>query len=312
MRHWTLQEALLYGKGPERPFLCPVHGDSRPSASVNVVKQMWYCYTCGAHGGLTGEDALIEPDYEVMKTWFMEKMEEDRVYPEAWLDRWDAGAVHPYWAGRVGVRAAQHHRLGYDAERDACTYPLRSEGGAVLGVVRRNLSDDGPKYLYPKGLDIGQYLFNYSPVHRKHVILCEGALDAIAFWNAGFTAFAIYGSRLSDVQVRLIDRIDPDLVITAYDNDDAGFRAHCDTERAFKHRMVARLTWGRAWGKDVDEIGLDRLKKITERLVLPDLSCVESTTCESPESTKTRSALRILSSRSSSTPRRLSILRSVA
>lgn len=281
----TLAEAVTKGHGTERPFLCPVHGDSRPSASLNIIKQKWICYTCGAHGGLTGEAALLEPDYLQMKLWFMEKLEEKRVYPEAWLSRWDAGPPHRYWLERCGERAVRRFRLGFDAEREAVTYPLRRADGAVLGVVRRALdAGDGPKYRYPKGIDVSRLLFNYLPDHRRVVVLVEGALDAIALWNAGVEAFAIYGSRLSDTQVNLIDRIDPTYVFTAFDNDDAGYSAHLQVERAMPHRLVQRLTWPASWGKDVDDIGLDRRRRVVhEVLALSDMTCIESSTCRSSE-----------------------------
>jgi hypothetical protein len=314
MRHWTLAEALVYGRGVERPFLCGVHGDSRPSASVNVVKKKWYCYSCGASGGLTGEDALIEPDYEVMKNWFAQKMEEQRVYPESWLARWDASGVHPYWRQRVGLEAATAFRLGADPERHAVTYPLRAPEGTVLGVVRRNLGDDGPKYLYPKGIDVGRLLFNYSPVHRRTVVLVEGALDAIAFWNIGVTAFAIYGAVLGPEQAKLIERVDPDYIVTAFDADDAGWRAHCQVENTFKRRLVERMKWPRSWGKDVDEICPTRLRSVVDDLASPGLSCVGSSTCSStvPPPRPSLRISRSTSSRSTSSPRRMQIARSVA
>lgn len=300
MRAMTLHEAIVYGHGTERSFLCPVHGDSRPSASVNMVKRVWYCYTCGARGGVTGEDALIEPDYEEMRIWFEQKMEQGRVYPESWLSRFDAGPVHSYWETRVGRTAATHFRLGYDPEQDAATYPLRDPSGQVLGVVRRSLREDrsGPKYLYPAGVDVGRLLFNYTPEARSVAVLVEGAVDAIACWNVGVDAFAIYGSHLSTEQARLIDRVDPGVIYTAYDNDDAGWKAYLETKRAFKHRRVVRLTWPRSWGKDVDELSHVRRKFVLRDVVSGDLSCVESQSCRSPESTRTQSRLRILSSKS--------------
>lgn len=312
MRPMTLPEAVVRGHGVERPFLCPVHGDSRPSASLNIVKQKWICYTCGAHGNLTGEDALLEPDYNVLKQWFTDKMEEHRVYPEAWLSRWDAGSVHPYWLRRVGEPAARHFRLGYDAEREAATYPLRETDGSVLGVVRRTLdpSSEGPKYRYPRGVDIARLLFNYSPVRRSAVVLCEGALDAIALWNVGVEAFAIYGSRLSDHQVNLIDRVDPTYVFTCFDNDDAGYRAHVAVEQAMRHRFVDRITWPASWGKDVDELSLARRRKILPRqLVEDDLLCIESSSCGSSSSKTQNSAEH---SSTTGTRRSMRIRRSVA
>lgn len=300
MRAHTLHEALTYGHGVERPFLCPVHGDSRPSASVNTMKGVWYCYTCGAKGGLTGEDALVEPDYLQMRIWFEKKMEEGRVYPESWLQRWTTVPEHHYWKERgFSSEAVRHFRLGWDPERGAATYPLRDPAGAVLGVVRRNLTDDGgPKYLYPQGVDVGRLLFNYSPGATRSVVLVEGALDAVAAWDVGVEAFAIYGSRFSDHQRNLVYRCEPDVIYTAYDNDDAGWKAYQQTEWAFPDIRVVRLTWPRSWGKDVGELTKDRRKFVFADVVSDDLSCVESGTCRSPESTRTRSRLRILSLKS--------------
>lgn len=267
MRSLTLAEAVRLGRGVERPFLCPEHGDSRPSASVNMIKKVWICYTCGAHGTLGGEALLAEPDYLMMRLWLDNKLAERTIYPEAWLNQYDAGPVHPYWLERVGEAAARSHRLGFDPGADAATYPLRDPAGQVLGVVHRKLGGQGPKYRYPAGVDVGRLLFHYTPEHREAVVLTEGALDAIALWNVGVEAFAIYGSRLSAAQVRLIDMIDPELVYTCYDQDEAGWRAYQDTERAFKHRLVSRLTWPRGWGKDIDEIGETRRRKVVDTLV---------------------------------------------
>lgn len=289
----------MYGHGTERPFLCPVHGDSRPSASLNIIKQKWYCYTCGARGGLTGEAACIEPDYQEMRDWLDQELREPRVYAESWLNRFTAGPVHPYWLDRVGAEAADRFRLGYSDEDGALTYPLRARDGSVLGVVRRRLlHGDGPKYRYPAGVDVGSLLFNYRPHHRRTVVLCEGALDAISLWLVGVDAFAIYGSRLSPMQVELIDRVDPDVIYTCYDADKAGWQAHCDTERAFRHRLVGRISWPRYWGKDIDDIGLDNRRKVVSDLVSSGETCIESHTCEmsqteTPTSTATSPASRL-------------------
>jgi Toprim-like/CHC2 zinc finger len=275
VRALTLAEALRFGRGIERPFLCPEHGDTRPSASVNVIKKKWYCYTCHAHGNLSGEALLAEPDYHAMRLWLDRKMAEGTIYPESWLNRYDAGPVHPYWLRRVGEVAARRFRLGSDPESEAVTYPLRDSVGQVLGVVRRSLTDGGPKYRYPAGIDMGRLLFNYSTDQRRAVVLVEGALDAIALWNVGVDAFAIYGSRLSVDQVRLVDKVDPEFVYTAYDADDAGWQAYLDTRRAFRHRRVERLTWPRAWGGDIDEIGETHRRKVVDELVSAGLGCIE-------------------------------------
>lgn len=304
MRAWTLSEAVTYGRGTERTFLCPEHGDSRPSASLNMIKKKWYCFTCGAHGSLYGDALLMEPDYAVLRDHLCAQMEAAaRVYPESWLSRYDAGPVHPYWLDRFDEPTARRFRLGYDAESDAVTYPFRDIGGQVRGVVRRPLArSDGPKYLYPRGLDVSRHLFNYDGRGTRVVVLVEGAMDAVALSMVGVTAWAIYGARLAAAQVALIDRVDPLHVVTAFDNDDAGVAAHLLAKRSFPHRSVSALTWPRSWGKDVDEIGLERRKRVVSDLhsVLSSVECDPCPPINPPRSPST-------SLRSGST-RRLSIV----
>ena len=308
MRAWTLTEALAYGRGTERPFLCPVHGDSRPSASVNVLKKRWYCYTCGARGNLTGEALLMEPDYERLAKDLRGRQEASgRTYPEAWLARFDAGPTRGYWIERFDEPTARRWRLGFDETTDCYTYPLRSTSGEVLGVVRRQPAGAlGPKYLYPRGVDVSRLLSGYASVPRDAVVLVEGFLDAVALSMVGVHAFAIYGSRLSEHQVRLVDKLDPLYVYTAFDKDDAGYAAHQSVVRAFPHRAVARMTWPASWGKDVAELGLDQRKRVVASFLNRGLGCVECPTCESPAQTTIPS-----SSNTSKPSRRLRVLSDV-
>lgn len=281
MRPHTLAEAVTHGRGTERPFLCPVHEDSRPSAYVNVVKKKWYCFTCGARGKLTGAALLMEPNYYVMAKE-LEKSVFERSYSPSWLNQYDSGPVHPYWVERVGTDAARHFRLGFDREDDAVTYPFWGSQGHLRGVVRRKLGDhDGPKYRYPRGVDAGSNLGNYQPGGRKAVVLVEGFLDAVALWNIGIDAWCIYGARLGKRQIELIDQADPLYVFTAFDNDDAGYKAWRETERAFPHRAVVRLSWPKGWGKDIDEIGEERRRFVCRDLLTRSLSCVECVSCRS-------------------------------
>lgn len=41
---------LDYPQGGEKSILCPVHDDSRKSASVNSDKGVWVCYACEGKG----------------------------------------------------------------------------------------------------------------------------------------------------------------------------------------------------------------------------------------------------------------------
>ena len=277
----TLRDVLVNGSGVEREFLCPVHGDTRPSASVNVLKGLWYCYTCGAKGNLEGVDGEVD-HLEILQGMIdlAKRAATPRpTYTEAWLNLWDAGDPHPYWLSRFSARAVKHFRLGYDSEANAVTYPLRSASGRVLGVVRRPLdTDGGPKYKYPYGVDVSELLFNFDFEARPRVFLVEGALDAIACWEVGVTnVFAIYGARMSAAQLQLLNKIDCSEIVCAFDLDPAGFRAFEQVCELASDKMVTQITWPAAWGKDVAELdperrravlgGLDQLGQTREDLV---------------------------------------------
>lgn len=217
----TLAEALTRGRGREIPFRCPVHDDSQASASVNRVKGLWVCYACGARGNTEG---IYEEEETRFAADILELLEEreQRIYPERWLDQFDAGDPHPYWRSRFSEAACRHFRLGYDHAVGTPVYPIRDNLGRVLGVVRRSLLEVGPKYLYPRGLNKSELLYGYRPDQAGDLVLVEGAPDAWACWEAGYTAFGLYGALLHPAQLRLIHRVNPRRIILALDNDSAG------------------------------------------------------------------------------------------
>ena len=98
----TLAEALATGRGTERPFCCTEHDDTFASASVNVLKGVWYCYACGAHGVIEGEHVpTVEEALAILAG-----TAPPRVLAEAWLDVFDADHASPYWTGRYGIEVA--------------------------------------------------------------------------------------------------------------------------------------------------------------------------------------------------------------
>jgi hypothetical protein len=193
-------------------------------------------------------------------------------YTESWLNQFDSGPVHAYWISRFGYAAIKHFRLGFDPDRDAVTYPLRSPAGRVLGVVRRRLTHDGgPKYRYPVGINVSDLLFNYSADARKTVFLVEGALDAVACWEVGIEAFAVYGARISERQIELINRTGALDIVCVFDQDEAGETAYEQVKELAREHFVHRMSWDRALGKDVAELDLhtrlDQFEKVRQDLL---------------------------------------------
>lgn len=250
----TLEDALIKGKGTERSFRCPVHDDTHASASVNVNKGVWYCFSCGAKGKVDGY--LPDQDVADVRDEVLALLSEEKViHSEKWLDQFDSGPVHPYWLSRFSEEACREFRLGYDYGKDAPCYPLRDAKRRVLGVVLRNLDGLGPKYKYPYGVDIRDHLFGYEAIHQPVVVLVEGAMDAIAVWEAGYVGLACYGSHLSNKQLRLLQKIDPSLVVLMFDADRAGHAASREAMAALEEVGIpsVRPVWDDVY-KDVAEM----------------------------------------------------------
>jgi DNA primase len=219
----TLQDALTNGRGTERPFNCPVHDDRNASASVNVLKGVWVCYACNARGRV---DAPLEIDPDDLVRQVKDLLSDTEIspYPESWLTLYTGPCE--YWEKRFSYEAIEHFQLGFDPVKEEPCYPLRAPNGKIHGLVHRNSDYSSKrKYKYPYGVSIQNYLFNYTPARRSTAVLVEGAADAIALWEVGIEAFAIYGTRPSRKQIQLVLKTAPDLVVCAFDQDKAGRRA---------------------------------------------------------------------------------------
>lgn len=218
----TIEEALKNGRGDWRSFTCPVHDDNSPSARVNVNTGKWVCMSCGAKGKSDEAMAALSVDDRI--TYIRKLLEGATVTTksERQLDIYDIVGPGKYWLSRFSAEACEEFRLGMDG--DYPVYPVRDEGGNLMGMVRRNPYDERPKYIYPKGIVTSNYLFGYEKAdcYNQRLVLVEGAPDVIAAWEAGVTAVGSYGSHLSDRQALLIDRLGPSEVMVAYDTDRAG------------------------------------------------------------------------------------------
>lgn len=265
----TLEEAIAYGRGAERSFNCHAHDDKNASASVNVDKGLWYCYTCGARGRV-GEATELA-DYSNFHRKISRVIQEPpSPYPESWLDLFDAGPVHPYWLSRFEEETCRYFRLGYDASVGKPCYPIRYPDGQIAGLVHRSIDGEQPKYKYPWGIDIGKMLYNYRPHKVEHLWLVEGATDAMALHESGYKAFGIFGSKLKQAQIDLIVKCDPDKVVLAFDMDLAGRTAIREASVTLSARglKIGVASWDRNLGKDPGELEVIDRHKILVKDIL--------------------------------------------
>lgn len=247
MSYASLEDAILNGSGTERSFLCHVHGDSNPSASVNSISGLWYCYACHACGKVDLDGVELSP--YAIKRWsdqIQRRIEASSVtYPEGWLDFFDATPSR-YWASRFSPEVIRDHRLGQTPDGKYATIPFRSPTGEVKGVIMRSLSDeDERRYRYPWGYKTSENLYGYHKASSDVLILVEGASDVVAADEVlpGHT-MAIYGNRFSKAQAHLLYRYGPKIILVATDQDPGGELAYREIrDRMGTYCPVRRLLW---------------------------------------------------------------------
>ena len=237
----TLDEAVASGQGVERPFRCTSHEDSQASASVNVVKMVWYCHACHASGTVDGKKA---PKIEELRA-MLEPESACRVYPEAYKELFTDSAT--YWESRFAPWVCHGMGLGSDPFTGDATFPVHTPGGLLAGMGRRHLTEDkGARYLYPKRWSASMTLFGTAGRYPPAPVLClvEGAADATALWEVGCPGLAVYGSGVHLPQRDLLTRYNPRLILLGFDMDEAGERAVTSAFKALaKIAPMARVRW---------------------------------------------------------------------
>lgn len=234
----TLEDALATGRGEERPFTCPVGDHSHPTASVNVLKQVWFCYSCHAKGAVDSQ--RVPTDAELMA--MLEPEQAARLLPESFLSLFGVGG---YWAERFPMWVCRYLSLGEDPWSGEGTYPVRTQQGRLAGVCRRAVEDGPwPKYKYPRGWAASRSLFPLHPGHHDVLMLTEGAADAAAGWEVGVPSYAVYGAGVNAPQVELVARMCPKAILIGFDNDTAGSRAASQAEAMLGQLApVYRVDW---------------------------------------------------------------------
>jgi len=252
MKHSKLIQRVLNVRmhsGDEAYCLCPFHEDSNPSFAINERTGLWICHGCGLKGnieqltqrlGLDSPTSTLDGIIEKIGELQTPLPDVNQALPEEWLSQFlkDQG----YWRGRgLRKRTIDKFGLGHDPITNYATIPVRRHNGDLIGVIRRAvLPDQSPKYVYPKGFPKAQEFFGSWMFRGTKAVLVEGALDAIACWEANSTPLAIYGSSISTHHVSLLRRLGVTEVTILTDDDIAGHRARNDIIESL-NGMIIRI-----------------------------------------------------------------------
>lgn len=241
-----IKDAIANGQGAERPIRCPHpdHFDNHASASVNVLKLVWYCYSCHKAGKVDSKAAPKAEDLLAM----MNPETAGRTYSPTWLEWFTSGdGAAVYWQSRFEPWVCRLLHMGSDPLTGDATYPVHTPEGRLAGVGRR-LALGEQKYKYPYGWAASRSLAGYvealeHSLDTAIVVLVEGKADQAALLEVGATAFAVYGSGVHLPQIELINRLNPKLILLGFDSDNAGRDATLRTQDAFEGRDTAVVDW---------------------------------------------------------------------
>ena len=154
----------------------------------------------------------------------------------------------------------QDSRGGYvDRFRNRVMFPIIDVRGNVIAFGGRIMTDEKPKYLNTSDTLAFKKTNNLFALNRAknskadRFILCEGYMDVIALYQAGFdNVVGGLGTALTDEQVKLIRKYRA-AVVLCYDSDEAGQKAAMRAMKMFDAQGVNTYVLRVPDGKDPDE-----------------------------------------------------------
>ena len=264
---------------------CPIHGgEGRDAFHVNLTRNIFHCFACGASGTvldfiaamercslreaalkLAHADTGMRQPAASCRTQLVTK-ESKPLAPLGFALR-GIDSQHPYLATR-GIQTSTAEQFGIGFYRGAGIFsgqlviPIHDERGQLVAYCGRAVDATEPRYRFPPGFAKSEAVFNLHralAVGDKSVVLVEGFFDCVRLWQAGVhSVVALMGSALYEPQRRaLLQHFHH--VILMLDGDAAGRRATHDIAarlRAHCSLQVVRL----AEGGQPDRMSADEIR----------------------------------------------------
>ncbi len=135
-------------------------------------------------------------------------------------------------AGLV-IKSTQKGKSDYERFRNRVMFPIHNKKGQVIAFGGRVLDDSNPKYLnspetslFHKSTNL--YALNLASLNARKtntLIICEGYMDVIALFQAGFNyAVAPMGTALTEEQIKMTWQYASSPIL-CFDGDSAGVKA---------------------------------------------------------------------------------------
>jgi DNA primase len=203
---------------------CPIHGgEGQDAFRVNLARNIFHCFACGAGGtvldfvaameGCTLREAAekLEPRATLLNepaTFLARKelvTEKKRApLPLGFMLR-GVDCAHPYLAARgIEPQTAAHFGVGFYAGPGLLSghlvIPIHNAQGELVAYCGRSLHGGLPRYQFPPGFRKSEVLFNFhraAASGEPAVVVVEGFFDCLKIYQAGLrSVVALMGAVL--------------------------------------------------------------------------------------------------------------------
>ena len=231
---------------------CPFHDESKPSLTIDLEKETFYCFGCGERGTLTEFFMKLENMDFFQATKMISKLNKDKPLPtvehyakEKVSDKEALIRAYQYydsyeqtdWQAENSEAATYMEKRGFDREFltkmrlkiihcdiYGVLVPF-SDNGKFKGYVKRAIDEKKlPKYRYNTGLSrqntlVGDY-------YKDWVIVTEGCMDWLKLRQFGVkNSVAILGWKITDVQISKLQQV-TNKIVCALDSTESGDKGY--------------------------------------------------------------------------------------
>lgn len=266
---------------------CPIHGGrSHDAFHVNLTRNVFHCFACGASGTVLDfvaamdrcslRDAALKLAHAntglsqsaaTCPTQLVTK-ESKPLSPLGFALR-GVDSHHSYLATR-GIATSTAERFGIGFYQGAgilsgrLVIPLHDERGQLVAYCGRTVDGTAPRYRFPPGFAKSEMLFNLhraTAAGQQTVVIVEGFFDCLKLYQAGFySVVALMGSALYRTpQQALLQRFHR--VILMLDGDDTGKRAATDIACRLRADCSVKIVYLPA-GLQPDQLSTDEIRQV--------------------------------------------------
>lgn len=148
-----------------------------------------------------------------------------KTYPEEILKQYDIGYNKRFADDNISLQTQQAFDIGYDADSQRITIPIRNEYSEIIGIKGRanwDVTEDESKYLYLIPCPMSATLYglsqNFIYLQNGDIYIYEAEKSVMQCHSYGYyNAVSLGSNSLSSTQCRLIMKLHPKRIIFMLD-----------------------------------------------------------------------------------------------